>query len=126
MPLIFEDLLHLVKCIRYRMVSGSGICIFPDRDDVLQKYEFLSIEIPVWVLDNSNARKMDDKLPLMMYHRQNLYKAILKSNLSLVIALLPSVLLIDSVFNEDLERKDRLDCLSLCFAMCYIYREYYK
>ena len=41
--LIFEDLLHLVKCIRYRMVSGSGICIFPDRDDILKKKEFQSI-----------------------------------------------------------------------------------
>ena len=30
MPLIFEDLMHLIKCIRYRLVSGSNICVFPD------------------------------------------------------------------------------------------------
>ena len=93
---------------------------------MLTKDSFKTIGIPAWVLDNSQARKMDDRLPLMMFNRSCLNLAVKNQNYILAIALLPSTLLVDSVMNQELSRDERLDCLSICFSLMYIYREFYQ
>lgn len=120
--LMFEDLLHLAKCIRYRFVCGSKICPFPHKNDVVSISDFEKIGIVSWVLDSSSMRKMDDFLPLMMFNCDNLARAFTEKMFGTCVALLPITLALHAVMDSDLTRQERLDYLSTAWAFFWCYK----
>lgn len=125
-PLIFEDMYHVIKCIRYRFVCGSNICIYPFRDTTINIQDLTSIGISDWILDPSQSKKMDDLLPLMIFNLDNIVKAANLGKFEIAIALLPSTLLAEAVLNQDLTRSERLQFLSYSWSFFYVYRYYIK
>ena len=123
---VFEDLLHLAKCIRYRFVCGSKICPYPHNVEVVSQEDFAKIGIVSWVLDPSQARKMDDFLPLMMFNCENLARALEKNMFNVCVALLPMSLALHAVMDSELTRRERLDYLSTAWAMFWCYRQAYS
>ena len=124
--LMFEDLLHLAKCIRYRFVCGSKLCPFPHKNDVVSISDFEKIGIVSWVLDSSPMRKMDDFLPLMMFNCDNLARALKEQMFGTCIALLPISLALQAVMDSNLTRQERLDYLSTAWAFFWCYKLAYK
>lgn len=92
--LMFEDVLHLVKCIRYRFVCGSKICPFPFTSDTVTLEDFRKIGVVEWVLDSSQARKLDDFLPLMLFRTEHVLRAVEMGMPAVVCALLPMLSLL--------------------------------
>ena len=125
-PLPFEDVLHLIKCLRYRIVCGSNICPFPDNDVAITSDELLKYDVPAWVLDPSQYKKMDDFLPFMLFNKNIVTKAIEKCNYGVVLTLLPATLMLQSVFDRELNRGERLINLSICYAIFYVYHVCYE
>ena len=118
----FEDLLHLLKCLRYRLVCGSSICPWITQQEATINIESLkSIGIKKYVLDPSQSKKMDDKLPLLLFNFNNIAEAIRQKRYDIMLALLPATLLLSSVFSQDMTREKRLKLLSIGFAIVHIY-----
>ena len=53
--LIFEDMLHLLKCFRYRLCSGCSLCpsVFSDENNFINGTNFESVGIQSWLIDNA-------------------------------------------------------------------------
>lgn len=69
---IYEDPLHLVKCDRYRLACGSNIC--SSHTDDFNTFNVNNLKVlgmKDYTLDNSKAKKMDDKLSLLFFHSRN-------------------------------------------------------
>lgn len=124
--LMFEDLLHLAKCVRYRFVCGSNICPYPHKNDVVTSGDFEKIGIVPWILDPSQMRKMDDFLPLMLFSRENLMMALEKKMYGPCLALLPMTLALTAVMDRELTRQERLDYLSTSWAFFWCYKQAYN
>ena len=121
-PLIFEDLLHLVKCDRYRIVCGSRICPTLSKDEAtFCREDFKDLNIKDYILDPSKSKKMDDNLPILLFSRENVEKAIQMERYDLLLSLLPSYLLINAVFSPDLTREQRVEQLTFGFSIVITY-----
>ena len=74
--LVFEDMLHLLKCFRYRLCSGCGICpsVFSDDNNFINAQNFEMVGIPSWLTDSAKYLKMDDGLPLRLFTFENIEK----------------------------------------------------
>ena len=121
--LIFEDLLHLVKCFRYRLISGCGICpsVYSDENNFISNENFQTVGIPPWILDNAKYLKMDDGLPLKLFTFENIQKCILKDRYDLAYSLIPCTLLINSIMNDELDRTARIEMLSIGYSIVFLY-----
>ena len=124
--LVFEDVLHLLKCNRYRLVCGSSICPSLSSDIAFEAKEYEIIGIPQYVLDDSQMKKMDDMLPLLMFHPRNIEQALMISRYDLIISLLPSTLLVHAILSEEITRSERIEALTLGFCILMIYYFEYK
>ena len=124
--LMFEDLLHLAKCVRYRFVCGSNICPYPHKNDIVSTNDFETIGIVPWILDPSQMRKMDDFLPLMLFSREHLMMALEKKMYGTCLALLPMTLALTAVMDRELTRQERLDYLSTSWAFFWCYKQAYN
>ena len=123
--LVFEDLLHLAKCVRYRFICGSKLCPYPHASEVVCVQDFEESGIVPWVLDSSQVRKMDDFLPLMMFTGENIFHALDIGKPSVSLCLLPVTLLISAVMETELTRKQRMNYLSQAWAMFWCYKQAY-
>lgn len=123
--LVFEDLLHLAKCVRYRFVCGSEFCPLPHFDATVSVQDFQEIGIPAWILDPSQVRKMDDFMPVMMFNVENFLSALDSGKPIVALALLPVTLLISAVMTSELTRTQRLDYLSRAWALFWCYKQAY-
>ena len=110
--LIFEGLLHLAKCVRYRFVSGSNIFPYPNNNEIVATNDFENTAIVPWILNPSKMRKMDDLFPLILFSRENLMMAPEKRIYGPCLALLPMTLALTATMNGELTRQERLDYLS--------------
>ncbi|KAK8887912.1 hypothetical protein M9Y10_038971 [Tritrichomonas musculus] len=118
---IYEDLLHLVKCCHYRLVCGSYICPSLSKDEAtFNVNDFLDIGGPAYVLDQSRSKKMDDTLPIQLFSQKYIKNAI-SILCDLLLALLPSYLLINSVLTPELTRSQRIELLTFGFAIVSTY-----
>ncbi|KAK8853622.1 hypothetical protein M9Y10_017183 [Tritrichomonas musculus] len=126
--LIFEDRLHLVKCSRYRLSSGSQICSsLSDDEHTFSVEDFKSIGIKDYLLDNSKAKKMDDALPILFFSKENIELALNAHRYDILLAMLPSFLLIDSLFSNKITRFQRIEQLTFgCSLVLTYYIEYTK
>lgn len=114
--------MHLVKCDRYRKVSGAEICptLYKDKPTI-SKDSYGQSGIPRWILDNKRYTKMDDTLPLKIFTFQNIshFRSIGRKDLAF--SIMPSTLLIEAVLNEHYSKEQRLELLSYGFSIVYIY-----
>lgn len=72
----FEDLMHIIKCDRYRKVIGALLCpsLYENNPSVSQK-SFIENGIPLWIVSNNRFTKMDDNLPLKFFTFANIITA---------------------------------------------------
>ena len=124
--MVFEDLLHLAKCVRYRFVCGSRICPYPHENVTVSVQDFERIGVFPWVLDNSQVRKMDDFLPIMFFNVENFTRALDLGMPQVSLCLLPITLMLSAVMNSELTRQQRLDYLSRAWAFFWCYKQAYR
>lgn len=118
----YKGPLHMVKCNRYRLILGSKICPSLSKDEsTFDKDSFKDLGIKDYVLDNSKSKKMDDKLALLFFSREN---AIQMKRYDLLLALLPSYLLLNAILSTKLSREQRIEQLTYGFSIVFSYQEY--
>ena len=106
----FSDPFHLVKRDRYRKVSISEFCVSPMKLDRTKNAEdFKSIGIPPYLLDDNKGRKMEDDLPKKFFSLLYTEKIIQKEDYELLISMLPSTLILESLHNKNLSRQMTID-----------------
>ena len=119
---IYEDLLHLTKCDRYRKVSGASICpTLYEANATINKESFEQSGIPKWITDNNHYTKMDDTLPIKFFTLENIQHLREIERFDLSFSLMPSTLLIEAVLNDNYSKSQRLDLLSFGYSIIYIY-----
>ena len=119
---IYEDMMHLVKCLRYRLICGSKICPSLSKDEAtFDVSDFRAIGVKEHVLDSNKSKKMDDNLPLQLFSQESISNAISQERFDLLLALLPAFLLINSVMSENLTREQRIEQLSFGFSLVATY-----
>lgn len=122
----FEDMLHLVKCNRYRLVCGSRVCSSMSKDDdSFGPDDLLDIGFNEYLLDSSKQKKMDDNLALLFFSHENIMKAIHAHRYDILIALLPSYLLTNAVLSTKLTREQRIEQLTFGFSLVVTYYHEY-
>lgn len=120
--MIFEDPMHLVKCDRYRKVSGAAICpSLYEAKPSIQRKDYIECGIPPWIVDNGRYTKMDDALPLKFFTLENTEHLREQERFDLTFSLLPSTLLINAILNENLSHEQRIDLLSIGYSIIFIY-----
>ena len=124
--MIFEDLLHLAKCVRYRFVCGSRLCPYPHENVTVSVQDFERIGVFPWVLDNSQVRKMDDFLPIMFFNVDNFTRGLDLGMPQVSLCVLPMTLMLSAVMNSELTRQQRLDYLSRAWAFFWCYKQAYR
>lgn len=77
--------------------------------------------IPDYLLNNDGARKMEDVLPQKLFSSQTLEKTANTNSPELFFALLPTTLLLESIFSEKMTRQQRIDNLLLGTALVSLY-----
>ena len=121
--LVFEDLLHLIKCFRYRLCCGCGICpsLFTDLNNFISKENFETVGIPHWLLDNAKYLKMDDGLPLRLFTFENVQKCVLNERYDLAYALIPCTLLVTAIMDDNIDRSSRIEMLQIGYSIVFLY-----
>lgn len=125
--LAYEDMLHLTKFDRYRLICGSYICPSLSKDESTFNVDsFRDVGVKDYVLDPLRAKKMDDNLPLQFFSQENIQKAIQAERYDLLLALLTSYLLINSLMSTELTRQQRIEQLTFGFSIVAIYYNDYQ
>jgi hypothetical protein len=85
-----NDLLHILKCVRYNFIESPSWCLFPDSLRArLPKSDFTEIGISETALPDSKSTRQEDGFPLRFFHMKNLGLALQLGKASLHDALLP-------------------------------------
>lgn len=117
----FEDVLHLLKCGRYRIIKDDEFHSWPSlQQPDTTRADLHNLGIPEYILDDSRCKKMEDLYPLMMFNFKILEK-IESQKPELIAVWTPLTLLAESIFNEDLSREDRINNLTNAFCMMWLY-----
>lgn len=118
----FSDPYHLVKRDRYNKLIKIVFCISPLNLNCIKSVDDLeNIGIPQYILDDNKGRKMEDGLPKKMFSLLNIQIILDREDYSLLISMLPSTLLMESLHNDDLSRKSTIDFLLLGASIVIIY-----
>lgn len=122
----FEDILHLLKCGRYRIINNPIFCTWPSIEEKNFKREDLhEVGIPEYILDDSRCKKMEDIYPLIMFNYKILAN-IVSSKPELLPIFAPLTLLCEAIFNYKLTRTERLQNITIAFSFMLLYREEIK
>ena len=120
----FFDPNHQAKCDRYRRVAGDTVkTLFQKDAKEFTRDDLKVLGIGDHVVSDSAARKMDDKLPRLLFNAKNLVKAIEKGRMDLFVALYPSTALPLAVMDADLSRHDRIGLLTDAFCVMFLFYE---
>lgn len=118
----FSDPFHLVKRDRYRKVSLQDFMISPYVwKQTRSSVDLEDIGIPCYLLDDNKGRKMEDDLPKKLFSMENIRKIININDFHLLIAMLPSTLLMESIHNKNLNRQATIDYLMFGASIVMIY-----
>lgn len=118
----FSDPFHLVKRDRYRKVSLLAFFISPMVIDELRSVKYLEdLGIPPYILDNSRARKMEDELPKKLFNMQVIQKIMEKGDFHLLLSMLPSTLLMESLHSRDIDFQATIDYLLFGASIVMVY-----
>lgn len=122
----FEDILHLLKCGRYRIINNPTFCTWPSLEQHnFDRNNLTDIGIPAYILDDSKCKKMEDLYPLMMFNYKILDNIVThKPELLPIFA--PLTLLEEAIFNQSLTRAQRLQNITSAFSFMMLYKEEIK
>ena len=119
---LFFDLLHLVKCDRYRKSKNNETCIWPTADDSsFNKFDFIKEKLPINCFTDAKASKMHDDIPLKLFTPSNCRMLFENEKYDLCLALLPSTYILEAVMNETISRADRIRYLTIGFCIIALY-----
>ena len=124
--MVFEDLLHFAECVRYRFDCVRRICPYPHEHVAVSVQDFEGIGGFPWVLDNSQVRKMDDFLPIMLLNVDNFIRALDMGMPHVSLRFLPVTVMLSAVMNSELTRQQRLDYLSRAWDFFWCYKQAYR
>ena len=118
----FSDPLHLVKRDRYRKSSAEDFCVSPLLLDCTRNSKDLkNIGVPPYLLDDNKGRKMEDDLPKKLFSLLYIQKIMESGDFNLLISMLPSTLLMQSLYSTNLSRQATIDHLLLGASIVLIY-----
>ena len=112
-PLIhFSDPYHLTKRDRYRKVSRDAFIVSPNVSHETRSYkDLIDLGIPHYLLDDNKGRKMEDDLPLKLFNLQTIQRIMKDGDFHLLISMLPSTLILESLHRESLSKQSTVDYL---------------
>lgn len=120
----FEDLLHLLKILRYRLSCGASVCVWPDNhDNMITPTDWAEIGIPEWITCDDSNKKMEDALPLHMFRKEFLINAYLAERYDLFLLLLPCVMLRAAVMTPEQKKGKIEEQLTYVFAFLALYND---
>lgn len=122
------DPLHLLKRLRYRLLSGKVFTSGFDGDGPLFDSKMLQqrrcfTDVPDVVFMNDRTTKMHDSLPLALF-TVNVFLQALKIDSVLAAYLLPGVLLNTALSNENVTRQERIELLTIGYYYMVQYHYY--
>ena len=119
---LFYDLLHLVKCDRYRKSKPKETCVWPSSEEAtIEPDLFIQKGIPKECFIDSKASKMHDDIPLKLFTPENCHLLFQQKEYDLCLSLLPSTYIIEAVMNESISRELRLNYLTIGFCIVSLY-----
>ena len=119
---LFYDLLHLVKCDRYRKAKNNETCIWPTSgDSSFSKEDFIEAGIQPECFIDSRESKMHDDIPLKLFTPENCHQLFALGKYDLCLSLLPSTYIIEAVMNEKLTREERIQYLTIGFCIVALF-----
>ena len=138
--LYFYDMLHLVKCDRYRKAKDKETCVWPTVEEAtIHKSRYTEFNemikekygrdkqsanehiIPEWLLNDSQEMKMHDDIPLKFFVPQYCHDLFEMKQYDLLLSILPSTYLIEAVMNETLTRDQRIQYLTIGFCIMVLF-----
>ena len=128
----FPDILHILKNIRYRLCNSKKngddsyrnipTCAWPTQlEPTISPEAFISIGIKPYILSSQPMYKMHDELVIYFFRFSSLSKCVDNNRSDLFLFLFAPTLLFESMFNHNMNRKDRIDALSIAFALVMIF-----
>lgn len=119
--IVFYDPLHNGKNNRYFLSDPRFLFFWIDEQATKYHVEELKQIIDPNVLSTSSFTKMDDNLALKLFSEKSIAACIEKERKDLAFALLPTTLLFQAIFKEDMSRHERIRRLSIGFAIVFLY-----
>lgn len=83
--------------------------------------DLIALGIPHYLLDDNKGRKMEDDLPLKIFNLQTIQKIIKKEDFHLLLAMLPTTLLLESLHRESLNKQATIDYLLLGSSVMIVF-----
>ena len=127
---IISDPLHILKRVRYRLLSGKQIIIgFQTENSVIDLNLLQSqlIQCPSIVFNNSKITKMHDSLPLTLFSMTSLKRLFELRNIGALAYFTPWCLFISAMESEDLDVNRAFDFISIAlYYLMYYYLSYQK
>lgn len=118
----FSDPYHLTKRDRYNKVRNGTINCSPIYNNATRATNVLTfLGVPEYLLDDEKARKMEDSLAQRLFSAETIQKIYDSGDIPLLICMLPSALLLDSLHNKGLSRQERIDELLFGASIVYLY-----
>lgn len=118
----FSDPYHLSKRDRYRKVSRDDFIIAPaDLEHVRSYKDLIALGIPHYLLDDNKGRKMEDDLPLKLFNLQTIQKIMKENDFHLLLSMLPTTLLLESLHRESLSKQATIDYLLLGSSIMIVF-----
>ena len=118
----FSDPLHIAKRDRYRKVKYNKYHTHPVKHNYnINISQLLDVGFPQYIVDNSQARKMEDCLPERFFSGEMLTKLMHNDMIPAVITFLPSHLMLESIMSQYYTRTQRIDQLLLGSMIALIY-----
>lgn len=115
----FEDLLHLMKCARYKILSKVAYS-WPNHQSIITQNDMVEVGIPLYVLNDSKSKKMEDLFPLLMFNMKVVNMIFQKEKYHMLPYFLPFSLLLESIFTEKISRGKRLKYITISFSLIWI------
>ena len=120
----FSDVLHLLKCHRYHLLSGKNIQVLYSQNSKklsLRSFRkcFQDVGDPVFV--DSKMNKMDDRMVFRLFEWTSVLKA-MELDEYLKPILMPSAILLQVFFNKQLTKNERYHMLNIGAAIIYVQR----
>lgn len=119
--LVFYDPLHNGKNNRYFLSDPEFLFFWVDEESTKYNVDDLKAIIDPNLLSTSEITKMDDNLALKLFSEKNIHSCIQNKRMDLAFALLPTTLLFQAIFKEELSRAERIRRLSIGFALILLY-----
>jgi hypothetical protein len=124
LPLVISDPLHLLKRIRYRLLSSDfRIGVNGDERDFLISTIQTIAQVPPAVFDNSRMTKMHDSLPLHLFSRQPILEAFERHQGREFFVLFPWHLIVAGLTHAQLSTQTRCSMFEVAFWLLYFYQK---